>query len=87
MPPEFEAIVSDHHAPREKNGSWEMADLINVSCRMADTAGFAAFPGCEVTPFSELLDELPTRERKLFHTAVEPLSFEIAKKINAVESV
>ena len=87
LPPVFEAIVSDHHAPREKNGSWEMADLINVSCRMADTAGFAAFPGCEVTPFSELLDELPTRERKLFHTAVEPLSFEIAKKINAVESV
>jgi len=87
LPSEFEAIVGDHHAPREKDGPWEMADLINVSCRMADTAGFAAFPGCEVTPFSDLLDELPTRERRLFHATVEPLTFEVAKKINAVESV
>jgi HD-like signal output (HDOD) protein len=86
LPPEFEAIVGDHHAPREKDGPWDMASLINVSCRMADSAGFAAFPGCEVTPFSDLLDELPARERKLFHTTVEPLSFEISKKINAVES-
>jgi HD-like signal output (HDOD) protein len=87
LPSEFEAIVGDHHAPRETDGTWEMADLINVSCRMADTAGFAAFPGCEVTSFSDLLDELPTRERRLFHSAVEPLAFEVAKKINAVESV
>jgi HD-like signal output (HDOD) protein len=87
LPPEFEAIVGDHHAPRERDDPWEMASLINLSCRMADTVGFAAFPGCEVTPFSDLLDELPTRERRLFHSAVEPLAFEISKKINAVESV
>ncbi len=87
LPSEFEAIVGDHHAPREKDGPWGMADLINVSCRMADTAGFAAFPGCEVTPFPDLLDELPARERRLFHVTIEPLAFEIAKKINAVESV
>jgi len=87
LPPEFEPIVGNHHAPRKKDDPWEMADLINVSCRMADTAGFAAFPGCEVTPFTDLLEELPTRERRLFHSAVEPLSFEISKKIDAVESV
>lgn len=87
LPPEFEAIAGDHHAPRAKDDPWDMPNLINVSCRMADTAGFAAFPGCEVTPFPELLDELPARERKLFHATVEPLSFEISKKINAVESV
>jgi len=63
-----------------------MADLINVSCRMADTAGFPAFPGCEITPFPELLDELPPRERSLFHTAIEPLAFEVTKKISAIES-
>jgi len=87
LPQEFEAIVGDHHQPREKDGPWEMPDLINVSCRMADTAGFSAFPGCEITPFSDLLDELPTRERRLFHSSIEPLTFEVAKKINAVESV
>jgi hypothetical protein len=63
-----------------------MADLINVCCRMADTVGFPAFPGCEATPFSDLLDELPARERGLFHSTIEPLAFEIARKINAVET-
>jgi hypothetical protein len=50
LPGDFEAIVSDHHSPRQKHDSWNMPSLINVSCRMADTMGFAVFPGCEVTP-------------------------------------
>ncbi len=86
LPPDFEGIVANHHEPRQKDGPWGMPELINVCCRMADTAGFPAFPGCEVTPFPDLLEELPTRERNLFHTSLEPLAFEIAKKINAVES-
>jgi HD-like signal output (HDOD) protein len=87
LPSEFEAIVSEHHAPRRKDGPWEMDNLINVSCRMADTAGFVAFPGCEITPFPDLLEELPARERRLFHTTVELLAIEIARKIEAVELV
>ncbi len=87
MPAEFAPIVSEHHLPRQKGGPWGMAELINVSCRMADTAGCTAFPGCEVTPFSDLLDELPARERRLFHTTVESLSSEIARKIDSVETV
>jgi putative nucleotidyltransferase with HDIG domain len=87
LPPEFEAIVAEHHAPRQKKNSWEMVDVINVSCRMADTAGFPAFSGCEVTPFPDLLDELPARERALFHSTVETLTFDVTKKISAVEAV
>lgn len=87
MPAEFETIVSEHHAPRQNGDSWGMADLINVSCRMADTAGCPAFPGCELTPFPDLLDELPARERRLFHSSVETLSAEIARKIDSVEAV
>jgi putative nucleotidyltransferase with HDIG domain len=87
LPQDFEPIVADHHTPHEKDGPWGMAQLTDVSCRMADTAGFAAFPGCEVTPFPDLLDELPARERRLFHSTVDTLAFEVAKKINAVESV
>jgi hypothetical protein len=64
-----------------------MADLINVSCRMADTAGCPAFPGCELTPYPDLLDELPARERRLFHSSVETLTSEIARKIDSVEAV
>jgi HD-like signal output (HDOD) protein len=86
LPAEFEAIVADHHKPREKNSSWGMPDLINISCRMADTVGFPAFPGCETSHYPDLLEELPLRERGLFHPTMEPLAFEIARKINAVES-
>jgi putative nucleotidyltransferase with HDIG domain len=87
LPSDFEAIVSDHHAPRPSDGSWGMADLVNVSCRMADAAGFSAFAGCEATPYAGLLDELPARERRLFHLDVESLAFSVAPKIQAAESV
>lgn len=86
LPAEFEPVVADHHKPRQKDGPWHMVDLISVSCRMADTAGFPAFAGCTVTPFEELLEELPARERKLFHTTLEPLAAEISRKIQAVET-
>jgi HD-like signal output (HDOD) protein len=87
MPAEFIPIVANHHAPRLKDDPWSMADLINVSCRLADAAGFPAFPGCDVSTFPDLLEELPTRERNLFHATLEPLAAEIARKISAVESV
>jgi HD-like signal output (HDOD) protein len=85
--PDFEDIVSGHHSSVQNQDSWGMSELINLSCRMADTAGFAAFPGCSSTPFPALLDELPSRERRTFHTEVETLTFEVTKKIDAVESV
>jgi putative nucleotidyltransferase with HDIG domain len=84
LPSEFETVVAEHHLPRQVGGSWGLAELIGVSCRMADTIGFAAFPGCESTPFAELLDELPARERRVFHPTGETLSFEVTQKINAV---
>ena len=87
MPPEFEPLVAEHHAPRQKDSSWSMADLINVSCRMADTIGCTAFPGCEITLYPDLLVELPERERRLLHATVETLSVEIARKIDSVETV
>jgi putative nucleotidyltransferase with HDIG domain len=85
LPPDFEAIVSDHHSPRQKHDPWNLAALINVSCRMADTIGFAVFPGCEVTPYADLLGELPERECKMLSADRETLAFEVSSKINAVE--
>lgn len=87
LPPDFTAIVSEHHQPRQKVGPWSMAELIKVSCQMADAIGFPAFPGCEATPYAELLDELPARERKQFHPEMETLVNEVSKNIEAVESV
>ncbi len=52
---------------------------------MADTVGFSTFPGCEVTPYAELLDEMPERERGTFRADMESLTFEVSSKINALE--
>jgi putative nucleotidyltransferase with HDIG domain len=87
LPSDFEAIVTEHHSPRHMHGPWSMAELIKVSCKMGDAAGFPAFPGCEVIPYSELLDEVPERERRLFHENVEALASSLAIRIQAAESV
>jgi len=87
LPSEFDAVVLEHHSPRQTDDSWSMAELIKVSCRMADTAGFPAFLGCEAAPYSDLLDELPARERRLFPPAVETLASDVANRIQAIGSV
>jgi len=87
LPSDFHGIVDEHHAPRRMDGVWGMAELIKISCRLADTAGFCAFPGCEITPFSELTQELPPRERGTFHSELETLAMDVREKINAIESL
>lgn len=85
LPPGFSSIVSEHHSVRQKGDPWHMSGLINVSCRMADSIGFAVFQGCELTPFADLLEELPERERKTFCGDVDALAFEVSSKINGIE--
>ena len=85
LPAQFMSIVSDHHSARQRGDPWHMPDLINVSCRMADSIGFAVFQGCELTPYLDLLEELPDRERKTFCADVDVLAFEVSSKINGVE--
>lgn len=87
LPSNFETIVCDHHSPRCIDGAWSMAELLKISCRLADAAGFSAFPGCEIATFSDLLDELPPRERSAFHSDFETLALEVAARIKAVESL
>jgi putative nucleotidyltransferase with HDIG domain len=86
LPEDFIPIMGRHHDQPLFNGQWGMPELLNLSCRMADAAGYAAFPACYSAPFSELVEELPARERNLFHTDVETLSFEVSKKIAAIEA-
>jgi putative nucleotidyltransferase with HDIG domain len=83
LPTDFEAIVSGHHSPRQKHDSWNLSAL--VSCRTADTIGFAVFPGCEVTPYADLLGELPDGECRMLSTDREIIAFEVSSKINVLE--
>jgi putative nucleotidyltransferase with HDIG domain len=87
LPSEFEVIVSNHHCRKRTDGAWGMLELVTTSCRVADAAGFPAFPGCEVTAYAALLDELPARERRLFTTDLETLASDLANSIHAIESV
>jgi len=87
LPEDFEPIVAGHHAPREPNAPWGTAELIHVSCRMADAAGFAALPACQAGSFAELVQMLPARERGLFYPDIETLTAEISRKISAIEAI
>lgn len=86
LPDEFDPIVYRHHESRPRMDHWDMADLISVSCRMADTAGYVCFPGCETVPFEQLLEELPGRERRKFTYSLDELKEQLNTKIAAAES-
>lgn len=86
LPADFYQVVFDHHSPRLKDGSWTLAELIKVSCRMADTCGFPAFAGCEAEPYAKLLSELPARERRLFFADGLELATEVGDHIRAIEA-
>ncbi|HUX44115.1 MAG TPA: HDOD domain-containing protein [Terracidiphilus sp.] len=87
LPEEFESIVAQHHEERDPAAPWGMVELIQLSCRMADSIGFAAFAGCQCPVFDDLVAELPTRERKVFHLDMETLAAEVARKIAAIEAL
>jgi putative nucleotidyltransferase with HDIG domain len=87
LPEDFRAIVAGHHTPCQECKCWDIATLVGLSCRIADSAGFAAFRSCEPAPFDALLLELPANERKLFYADVESLVLEITAKIKAIESI
>lgn len=87
LPQEFGDVVLDHHSPRRTDGAWGLAELVIMSCAFADSVGFAAFAGCEASNYSELLDQLPARERRLFYPEATQLMQDIEAGISAIESV
>jgi len=87
LPGSFEAVVADHHLERRTDGAWDLGELVKVSCAMASAIGFTAFPGCVTANYTGLLDELPERERTLFHPDAETLKNDVARSIHSIESV
>lgn len=91
LPADFDTAVFDHHASRSADQDqglvWNLGELVKVSCKLADAAGFPAFEGCESIPYPTLLEELPPRERNLFYPEQQRLAVEVAAGIHAIESV
>lgn len=86
MPGDFMPIVSQHHSPRAADAPWSVAEVIRISCRLADAAGFPAFQGCEATPVEQLLEALPETSRQHFPASREELKAMVNKNIRALES-
>lgn len=80
-------MVADHHSGRRADGAWDLAELVKVSCALASALDFAAFSSCEIASCDDLLDELPLRERRVFHPYAETLGNGVPESIRAIESV
>ncbi len=87
LPVAFESIVAKHHCIHQKSDPWDMAALVNISCRLADAIGFPSFHGVEVTPYAELLEELPVIERGTPYPDLDTLAAEVRTKMESVESI
>jgi len=86
LPSEFLTMLHSQDPLRRDGDPWQMHDVIQMSCHLADAAGFPAFRGCEAIPYAELLESIPVRERSLFATDVKRLSFDIGSKISAIDA-
>lgn len=87
LPAEFEAVVAGHHEPFKTTGEWNLAELIKVSCAIADAAGYPSFTGCEAMPYEELRAGLPEQARSKIEEDVQQLSARVADAIKHIESV
>jgi HD-like signal output (HDOD) protein len=86
LPAQFLAMLHPPNCVRHNGDPWQMYDVVRMSCRLADAAGFTLFPGCEVVPYTELLESIPVRERSLLNTDITRLTFDIGSRIKAIES-
>jgi len=87
LPEILASAVAEHHSAKPTSGAWHIGDLIKVSCKMADATGFAAFAGCEVARYEEVLAMLPADASRLFSADADTLAAEIEASIKAIEQV
>jgi len=87
LPGAFDSIVANHHCLRQKSDPWDMAAPVNISCRLADTIGFPSFHGVELTPYEDLIEELPTIEHGSPYYDIDSLTAEVRTKMEGVESI
>ncbi len=87
LPNQFLDIISRHHYAPESGDGFGLLAVIDLACRMADTLGFAAAPACKCCSYQKLASQFPARLRERLPREPEELAFQIATKINSIESV
>jgi len=86
LPESFSAAVADHHRACGDHGSWDTGELVKVSCAIAGTVGFPAFPGCELVAYDHLLQQLPAGARDAFEADADSLHRQVSENISAIEA-
>ncbi|HEX4068128.1 MAG TPA: HDOD domain-containing protein [Acidobacteriaceae bacterium] len=77
-------FAGHHHGPRLQE--WNQAELVKMSCRLADAAGMTAFPGCFIGDYADLLTELPETCQKHFPAEIESHRSHVNSKLEALDS-
>jgi putative nucleotidyltransferase with HDIG domain len=86
LPKHYVGITSQHHEPAA-GGNLDMLAIVRHSCRMADALGFNAVYPLQPQSYDEILACLPDRDRGRLPHEPSGLIFQIANKINSIESV
>ncbi|MDR3724662.1 MAG: HDOD domain-containing protein [Terracidiphilus sp.] len=84
---QFAVVIEHHHMEAESQAEWDLSQIVKIGCRMADAAGFPAFPGCECIPYADLLAEVPVEVLEHLNPDVAALTREIGEAIYHVEHV
>jgi len=87
LPEEFASVIAYHHSKEATRTEWNLSRAIELSCRMADAAGYASFPGCECSPYEDLLAEAPEAVRGCMNPDAAALARELGEAIHHVERV
>lgn len=77
-------FAGHHHAPRLQ--AWNLAELIKMSCPLADAAGMTAFPGCFIGDYPTLLQDLPDTCREPFPQDLVAHRTNVKSRLEALEA-
>ncbi|MBI3478095.1 MAG: HDOD domain-containing protein [Acidobacteria bacterium] len=83
LPETFLDTTCAHHEPLSRKD--DPAEVIRLSCLLADALGFAAVQHCSIRSFEQILIDFPESIRKHMLTRDE-MTAEIAKEIQTIES-
>lgn len=84
LPEPFLETTCAHHEPLTHQD--DAAEVIRLSCLLADALGFAAVQHCAIRSFEMILTEFPESIRKHMLTGDE-MADQITKEISAIETV
>lgn len=86
LPSDFAEITSGHHNERN-SAKFDLLTQVCFGCRLADALGFAAVRSFSPKKYEDLLAEIPVHQQGRLGPDPQELKFQIASKINSVESI